>query len=34
MDMTNGLLFGFLESDLVQALDENQPWKERTNAMD
>jgi len=34
MDMTTGLLFGFLEQELVQSLDENQPWKERTQSMD
>ena len=32
--MTTGLLFGFLEPELVQSLDENQPWKERTQSMD
>jgi len=34
MDMSSGLLFGFLEPDLVTALDDNLPWKERTTAMD
>ena len=34
MDQSTGLHFGFIEQDLITALDENQPWKERTNAMD
>ena len=34
IDASNGLVFGFLEEDLVDALNENNQWKDRTNAME
>lgn len=34
IDSMNGLVFGFLEEDLVDALNENNQWKDRTNAME
>ena len=34
MDQPSGLCFGFIEQELISALDENQPWKERTTSMD
>lgn len=34
MDPKNDLVFGFLEEELVEALNENNQWKDRTNAME
>jgi len=34
IDQTNGLVFGFLDEDTVEALNENNQWKDRTNAME
>ena len=34
VDPTNDLVFGFLEEDLVEGLNENNQWKDRTNAME
>ena len=30
----NGLYFGFLEESLIDALNENNQWKERTNSIE
>ena len=34
IDPTNGLVFDFLDEDIVEALNENNQWKDRTNAME
>jgi hypothetical protein len=34
IDPANGLVFGFLNEDTVEALNENNQWKDRTNAME
>ena len=34
IDTTNGLVFGFLDEDTVDALNENNQWKDRTSAME
>ena len=34
IDPANGLVFGFLDEDVVEALNENNQWKDRTNAME
>ena len=34
IDPSNGLVFGFLDEDTVEALNENNQWKDRTNAME
>lgn len=34
MDPRNDLVFGFLEEEIVEALNENNQWKDRTNAME
>lgn len=34
IDGANGLVFGFLEEDVVESLNENNQWKDRTNAME
>ena len=34
IDPQNGLVFGFLDEDVVEALNENNQWKDRTNAME
>lgn len=34
IDPNNGLVFGFLEEELVDSLNENNQWKDRTNAME
>jgi len=34
IDQSNGQVFGFLDEELVEALNENNQWKDRTNAME
>ncbi len=34
IDQSNGLVFGFLAEETVDALNENNQWKDRTNAME
>ena len=34
VDPRNDLVFGFLEEEIVEALNENNQWKDRTNAME
>ena len=34
VDPRNDLVFGFLEEEVVEALNENNQWKDRTNAME